>query len=86
MIQNKRKCIVTNKLIEKDQAIRVAKMKDGSIKIDCNKDGRGAYILKDASLIEDIKKKRHLHKVFKTNVDREVYEELFKIMEEKYGR
>lgn len=86
MIQNKRKCIVTNKPLERDDAIRVAKMKDGTIIIDSPKGGRGAYISKDINLIDEIKKKRHLNKVFKTNVDREVYEQLFTVMREKYGK
>lgn len=86
MIQNTRKCIVTNKQLEREDAIRVAKMKDGTIIIDSPQGGRGAYISKDINLIDEIKKKRHLNKVFKTNVDREVYEQLFTVMREKYGK
>ncbi|MCR8613344.1 MAG: YlxR family protein [Mycoplasma sp.] len=83
-INNLRKCIATNKSYEKVKLIRIVKTKDGEIKIDLEQkiDGRGAYILKDKKLSKKLRRNKLLNRAFRVEVDKSVYDELTKILEE----
>lgn len=75
-----RKCIVTNKIKDTKDLIRIVKTKSGQYFVNSDAKGRGAYISNDPSIIEDLKRKRFLNRSFKTQVPEQVYidiEELF---------
>lgn len=79
-MNNSRKCIATYLVKPKEELIRIVRTKDGSYEVNSNAKGRGAYISKDASLIDELAKKRLLHRSFKTNVPAEVYDKLIEIL------
>lgn len=73
-----RKCIVCGKNKEKKDLVRIVKNKEEGIILDTTgrKNGRGAYICKDGSCIDEAKKKKKLDKVFKTEISDDLYEEI----------
>jgi len=73
-----RKCIVTNEMKAKEELLRVVRNKEGDIFVDPSgkKNGRGAYITKDMTVIEEAEKNGVLNKSFKTKVDPTIFEEL----------
>lgn len=77
---NKRKCIVTNKIKDKSEMIRIVKLKDGTFLVNSNEGGRGAYVSKNPDLIDRIRKNRILHRTFRTEVKKEIYEELIELI------
>ncbi|NQZ66003.1 MAG: YlxR family protein [Mycoplasmatales bacterium] len=77
-----RKCIITQKVIEKSKLIRVVRLKNGSYEVDSNSPGRGAYVSRDKKNIEIIERKRPLNRAFRDNVDKKIYAQLIKILEE----
>ncbi len=79
-IVNNRKCLVTNQVFPKSSLIRIVKLKDGTILLNSNALGRGAYINKNCVDYNLIKQKKVLNRVFKTNVDNKVYDNLIKIL------
>lgn len=86
MKNNTRTCIATHKEFPKGELIRVVKTKDNKFFVDQNMQGRGCYFSKNTKP-EDIIKKRYLHRAFKTEVPKEVYDQLIKKLEgEKYGQ
>ncbi|WKX02536.1 YlxR family protein [Candidatus Mycoplasma mahonii] len=76
----KRKCIVTNQILDISKMIRVVRLKNGEFKVNSLVPGRGAYIINDSNFIDEIKRKKVLNKSFKTNVSSSIYKELEKIM------
>lgn len=78
---NSRKCIVTNQIKPKEQLIRIVKTKQGTYEVNSDAKGRGAYVSKDASLINELAKKRLLNRSFKTSVPQEVYDKLIEILQ-----
>lgn len=79
---NNRKCIITHKIMNKKDLIRIVKLKDGTYEVDSNAQGRGAYVSRKKENIEIIIRKRLLHRTFRENVDKETYNKLSKILEE----
>ncbi|MDU1316162.1 RNase P modulator RnpM [Anaerococcus hydrogenalis] len=73
-----RKCIVCGENKEKNDLIRIVKNKEEGIILDPTgkKNGRGAYICKEEKCINEVKKKRKLEKVFKTEISDDLYEEI----------
>ena len=73
-----RKCIVCGKLKDKNDLLRIVKNKEEGIILDPTgkKNGRGAYICKNETCINEAKKKRKLEKVFKTEISDDLYEEI----------
>ncbi|MEQ6028886.1 RNase P modulator RnpM [Staphylococcus saccharolyticus] len=73
-----RKCIISNEMHPKKDMIRVVINKEGEIFADATgkKQGRGAYVLKDVSLLEKAQQKEVLEKFF--NVSKETLEPLYK--------
>ncbi len=73
-----RKCIITNKIINVDEMIRVVKDKDNNIFLDKEKHipGRGAYITKEFKLIMHALERKLLNRTFKTNISIDVYNRL----------
>ena len=76
-----RSCIVTKEQLPKYELIRVVRTTDGEVKIDLTSklNGRGAYIKKDISVIEEAEKKKILNRHLNVDVKEEIYEELKKL-------
>lgn len=73
-----RTCIVTREKLERDNLLRIVKTSSGEIQIEKDKKlfGRGAYIKKDKSLVDDLKKRRLLDRALRTKVPESFYETL----------
>ncbi|MGL6125176.1 MAG: YlxR family protein [Metamycoplasmataceae bacterium] len=73
-----RKCIVTNKIINIDNMIRIVRDKNNNFFLDTNKDiqGRGAYITNEFKLIAQALEKKSLNRTFKSNISNDVYNNL----------
>lgn len=73
-----RKCVVTNEVLPKESLFRVVKSPTGEVLLDMSykANGRGAYIKKDAEVIETAKKKKVLDRSLGTLVPDEVYERM----------
>ncbi|MBQ2753905.1 MAG: YlxR family protein [Clostridia bacterium] len=67
-------CISCRSVLPKEQLIRVAKMKDGTVKV-ADKGGRGVYVCNKQDCILKLKKSNGLSRGLKTNVPDEIYEE-----------
>lgn len=79
-----RKCVVTKEMMPKKQLIRVVRNKDGEVFIDESgkQNGRGAYLTKDAAVIEKAKQKNILANHLKAKVDEDIYESLLEMVNE----
>ena len=77
-----RMCIVTREKWPKKDLIRVVSF-NGKVSVDATakKNGKGCYLKKDAEVIKKAKDKKILDKVLETEVNDEIYDELFKIVE-----
>lgn len=73
-----RKCVVTNEMKPKQDMMRVVRNKEGEVFIDPTgkKNGRGAYVTMERSVIEKAEKDNVLESVFNVPIDRSLYEEL----------
>lgn len=73
-----RKCIVTKEMKPKKDMIRIVRNKDGDVFVDPTgkKNGRGAYLSMDLSVIEEAERSNVLNRHFETNVDANIYAEL----------
>ncbi|EIE40663.1 YlxR family protein [Mycoplasmopsis canis] len=81
----KRKCIVTNEIIDVSFLVRFDFKKDNnsvSIDWDKNKKGRGAYFIPSEENWLKLIKIRALNRAFRTNVSSETYEKLDKELKE----
>lgn len=79
-IINGRKCIVTGQILPKKSLIRIVKQKDGTILINSDALGRGAYVAKNCTNYNLIQQKKILNRVFRTNVENVVYDDLIKLL------
>lgn len=73
-----RKCVVSGKMMPKQEMVRVVKTKDNELFIDDTgkKNGRGAYVSLDPKLVMEAKEKDVLSGVLKMNIHDEFYDEL----------
>lgn len=73
-----RKCVVCGQIKDKNDLLRIVKNKEEGIIVDESgrKNGRGAYICKTKECLEKAKKTNKLAKVFKTEVNNDLYEEI----------
>lgn len=73
-----RRCVVCFESKPKQNLIRVVKYKEENPCIDLTgkKSGRGAYICNSIECLEKAIKTNRLAKVFETQIDKEIYEEL----------
>ncbi|KGX88406.1 RNase P modulator RnpM [Pontibacillus litoralis] len=80
-----RKCVVTQEMVPKQQLIRIVRNKEGEIFVDetGKKNGRGAYVKSDASVIETARQKNSLAQQLKANVTDDIYEQLLQIVQGK---
>ena len=72
-----RTCVVTHEKLPKKDLLRIVKFND-EIKVDPSGklNGKGCYIKKDISVLEKLKKDKVLNKVFETEIDENIYEEI----------
>lgn len=75
-----RKDLLTQERLPKDELLRIVFQKNGTFAVDLTgkMEGRGAYIRKDTSSLNELKKKHLLDKAFKTKVDESLFEEIEK--------
>lgn len=80
-----RKCAVSGERFDKRSLIRIVKDKEGNISIDPTgkKNGRGAYIQKDAEVVLKAKQKKVLNREFSMDVPSEVYDALIEYVNAK---
>lgn len=83
-----RKCVVTGEMKPKKEMVRIVKSKDNEISIDDSgkKNGRGAYVSLDPSVIEKAKDKDILGSTLKTKIPDEFYEELLEHINYRIAR
>ena len=77
-----RRCVATNKQLEKSEMFRIVRDKDGNVFVDESgkANGRGAYLSKDKAAIELAKKKRVLDRVLECEVKEEIYTKLLELL------
>lgn len=73
-----RMCIACREHKPKKELIRIVKTAENNIVLDISgkQNGRGAYICKNNECFNKLLKNKLLHRTFKTNVNKEVYENL----------
>lgn len=73
-----RKCIACQSVRPKSEMLRVARLPDGTYRMDQNQksSGRGAYLCHNPRCIAEAIKKNAFHRSFKTKVPAECYEML----------
>ena len=76
-----RTCVVTHEKLPKKDLLRIVKF-ENDIKVDPSGklNGKGCYIKKDISVLEKLKKEKTLDKVFETNIDESIYDEIEKTL------
>jgi len=81
-----RTCIVTKENLPKSELLRIVRTPDGDIEVDetGKLNGRGAYIKKDLSVLETLKKSKLLEKKLECKIEDSVYEQIKNIIE-KWG-
>ncbi len=73
-----RTCVVSGEKLDKRELLRIVKTKEGIIKVDetGKMNGRGAYIKKDAQILEKAIQKNSLGKKLECEIPEEIYEEI----------
>lgn len=73
-----RTCVVSREKCEKKDLIRVVRTPEGNVEIDITgkKNGRGAYLKKDALIFEKAKKSKILDRILEVDIPDSIYEEL----------
>ncbi|CEI84264.1 hypothetical protein J18TS1_15150 [Oceanobacillus oncorhynchi subsp. incaldanensis] len=78
-----RKCVMTNEMKPKKELIRIVRNKEGEVFVDetGKKNGRGAYLSKNKSVIEQARKTNALNKILNAEVSPTIYDELEALVE-----
>lgn len=78
-----RKCVITNEMKPKKDLIRIVRNKEGEVFVDetGKKNGRGAYLSKNKSVIEQARQTGALNKTLNTEVNPTIYDELEALVE-----
>ena len=77
-----RSCVITREKLPKGELLRIVKTPEGKVVVDTSgkMNGRGAYIKKDNTVLEKAKKSKVLDKILEVNIPEEVYEEIYRII------
>ena len=77
-----RTCVVTKEKCEKKDLLRIVRNKEEGVVVDLTgkKNGRGAYIKKDLSVLEKAKKSKVLEKHLECEIPESIYEEIKEII------
>ena len=73
-----RTCVVSHEKLMKKDLLRVVKNNTGEVFVDdtLKANGRGAYVKKDASVIEEARKTKVLERHLECKIDDSIYDEL----------
>jgi len=73
-----RTCVVTHEKCEKKDLLRVVRNNEGNVFVDdtLKANGRGAYLKKDASVIEKARTSKVLERHLEVKIDDSIYDEL----------
>ena len=73
-----RTCVITREKTLKKDLIRVVRDKEGNVTVDLTgkANGRGAYLKKDASVIEKARSTKALEKILEVTIPDAIYDEL----------
>lgn len=79
-----RKCVITGERVEKRELIRVVRNPEGQVLVDLTgkMNGRGAYLMRDVSVIKKAMKTKKLDRHLETTVPETVYQELLALFHE----
>ncbi len=77
-----RSCVVTREKLPKMELLRIVKTPTGEVVVDPTGklNGKGCYIKKDLSVLEDAKKKHILDRALEVEVNESVYDEIEKLL------
>ena len=77
-----RTCVITKEKTLKKDLIRVVRDKEGHVSVDLTgkANGRGAYLKKDASVIERARSTKALDKLLEVTIPDTIYDELLSII------
>ena len=77
-----RTCVITKEKTQKKDLLRVVRDKEGNVSIDetGKSNGRGAYLKKDAEVINKARTTKVLERVLEVPIPDEIYEEMLKIV------
>lgn len=77
-----RTCVVTKEKALKKDLIRVVRNKDGLIMVDSTgkANGRGAYLKKDADVVNKARSTKILDKILETQIPDTIYDEILNII------
>ncbi|MFB1049534.1 RNase P modulator RnpM [Paraliobacillus sp. JSM ZJ581] len=80
-----RKCVMTQEMKPKQSLIRIVRTKEGDVFVDPSgkKNGRGTYISKEISVIEQARKSNVLERQLQTTIDDVIYQQLERVIEGK---
>jgi predicted RNA-binding protein YlxR (DUF448 family) len=73
-----RTCVITREKTLKKDLIRVVRDKEGNVSVDLTgkANGRGAYLKKDADVIEKARSTKALEKILEVTIPDTIYDEL----------
>ena len=79
-----RTCVLTRETLEKKDLLRIVRSKEGVVSVDLTgkANGRGAYLKKDASVIEKARQTKILDKKLEVKVPDEIYTYLLELANE----
>lgn len=78
-----RKCVVTQERLPKRELLRIVKNNEGKVMVDLSSkaNGRGAYIKKDLTVLEQAMKNKSLARALECEIPEEVYKQIKKVIE-----
>ncbi len=79
-----RTCVLTRETLEKKDLLRIVRSKEGVVSVDLTgkANGRGAYLKKDAQVIEKARQTKILDKKLEVKVPDEIYTYLLELANE----
>ncbi len=77
-----RSCVVTREKLPKMELLRIVRTPEGEVVVDPTGklNGKGCYIKKDLSVLEEAKKKHILDRTLEVEVKNNVYDEIEKLL------
>lgn len=78
-----RTCVITHEKFPKQELLRIVRTPENEVRVDLTGklNGHGAYIKKDAEVIEKARKSKTLERVLEVTIANEVYDEMLKTLE-----
>lgn len=77
-----RLCVVTRERLEKRELLRIVRTPEGNVLIDVTgkQNGKGAYLKKDADVINKARKNKILDRILEVEIPDTIYEEMLKMI------